>query len=97
MVTTAINRRADARDAKQRHQWEMEDREAKAAQVKADLEAAKSVVRSQTEAIRTDLAANTEITRQASAKADAAFEAANHVNEKIASLAGGRQSDSPNP
>jgi hypothetical protein len=42
-----------------------------------------------TETIRRDIAANTALTSDVGAKADAAYEAANNVNEKIATLAAG--------
>ena len=82
VITNWINRRADRAEAQQRHEWDKEDRAEKAAQVKADLEEAKREV-----VVRTDkLQAAVETT---GTKADLAYEAANHVNEKIAAITRG--------
>lgn len=86
LITNWYNRSADRKDAEQRHRWEMEDRETKAREVKADLELAKQIVTLRTDAIRDDIAKNTELTIMAASKADAAYDVANHVNEKIARL-----------
>ena len=87
IITNYINRRADQKEREQRHQWDVEAREAQAQQVKHDLEDAKRVVTAKTDLLRDDLAHNTAITIQAAQKADAAYDAANHVNEKIATIA----------
>lgn len=82
LINSYLNRRADAKVAAQRHQWEMEDRNSKDRRANA-------LVVENANAIRHDLAANTALTKTVGVKADAAFEAANHVNDKIANLARG--------
>jgi hypothetical protein len=87
ILSTWINRRADSCKDARRHKWDIEDRDYRAALVKKDLEAAKDIVTRRSEDIQKDLATNTAITIAASQKADLAYDAANHVNEKIALLA----------
>jgi len=62
IVITAINRAADIKTAKLRHQWEREDRNS----------------------IKSQLEENTTLTIKAADAANAAYDAANHVEEKIA-------------
>lgn len=70
--------------------YERQERLDQARQVRQDVESAKQTVVRRTTMLEQSLAENTEITRQVGAKADAAYVAANHVNEKIAALAGGK-------
>ena len=73
VITNWVNRRAEQKQRDQQHIWDREEREQKAAEVKSDLETAQRTIR--------------EDVQQVGARADAAYNAANHVNEKIAALA----------
>ncbi len=72
-VTNWINRRADFRQREQQHQWDKEDRESKAMEIKADLVRSQAVVSRQIESV--------------GRRADAAYDAGNHMTEKVAALA----------
>lgn len=73
VLTNWINRRADRTQREQQHQWDREEREAKAAEVKLDLQ-------------RTQMAIRQDI-QEVGARADRAYDAGNHATEKIAALA----------
>jgi Flp pilus assembly protein TadB len=73
VLTNWINRRHESKQREQQHAWDREEREAKAAEVKAEIERAHLTIRSDV--------------RQVGEKADRAYDAANHVSEKIAALA----------
>ncbi len=68
-----FNRRADLKQREQTHQWDKEDREARAQEVKAELAKSQGVVSSQIENV--------------GRRADQAYDAGNHVSEKVAALA----------
>ncbi len=78
IITNWINRRAEAKIAAQKHEWEREERREIAAQAAA---------------LRVELANNTDVTVKAAETAEKAFDAANHVNEKIARIAAGHSKD----
>ena len=73
VLTNWINRRSDRIQREQQHQWDKEDREAKAAEVKAEL-------------LKAQLAVSQQI-QDVGRRADAAYDAGNHATEKIAALA----------
>ncbi len=73
VLTNWINRRADRKQREQQHQWDREDREAKAMEVKAELARAQAVTSQQIESV--------------GRRADAAYDVGNHNMEKIAALA----------
>lgn len=73
VLTNWINRRSDRIQREQQHQWDREDREAKALEVKAALVQSQAAVTAQIEDV--------------GKRADAAYDAGNHATEKIAALA----------
>jgi hypothetical protein len=72
LIKQVIDKRAERQERLDAHKFAMEDREF-TRRARAD--------------IRSDIAANTAITTDARDKADAAYEIANHVNEKIRAIA----------
>lgn len=72
LVAQILRGRSEDRRAALQHKYEVEDRKAA------------GLARSQ---LRSGIAENTRITREIGKKADAAYEAGNHINEKIASIA----------
>jgi hypothetical protein len=79
LITSAASvyaQRQTSQRIQRQHEWEEKQREWD----REDREAYR-------QALATDIAHNTQITKAAAEKADAAYEAANHVNEKIARLA----------
>lgn len=73
VLTNWINRRSDFKMREQQHLWDREERELKAAEIKAELLKAQGNVLSRVD----------EVGR----RADAAYDAANHTNEKLIALA----------
>ncbi len=93
-------REAHQREVIQRYEHAAELTIAKAAEVKQEVGLAASAVKREVavaqaitataaKELKTELGVNTTLTRVAVQKADRAYDAANHVNEKIASLASG--------
>lgn len=72
LVAQYLRSRADDRKAQRQHDWDVQD------------QAAASTARA---ALMRELSANTELTKQLGAKAEQAYNEANHVNEKIAKIA----------
>lgn len=73
VLTNWINRRSDRIQREQQHQWDKEDRESKASEAKADLARSQAAVSAEIEKV--------------GQRADRAYDAGNHVSEKIAALA----------
>lgn len=71
VLTNWCNNRARLKEMDRKHQWEVEDRR---------------LLTEKTDTLQRSVNTNTVITLEASAKADQAYSAANHVNEKIAKL-----------
>ncbi len=72
-ITTWITKRAEMKQREQQHQWDREDREAKAMEVKQELARAQAKLSAQVESV--------------GQRADRAYDAGNHATEKIAALA----------
>lgn len=73
VLTNWINRRADRIQREQQHQWDKEDRDQRAFEVKAELAKSQAATSRQIEEV--------------GKRADAAYDAGNHATEKIAALA----------
>jgi hypothetical protein len=76
LIKGVLDKRAERAERLLEHRIQMEDREA-----------SRALTRQESAAIQSSIARNTELTVATGIKADKAYDVANHVNDKIATLA----------